>query len=145
VIVFLDTTALAAIFLDGETGRGIRELVVQEGDGVAIATVSTVEFVAFLRDLSEEASSPAAVQKVAAAFMGAIKDLVQVQPDLEEAGLLVVKFRLEPGQAQVLSAALKLRDQIRRNTAMVPQPVILATLDEEMRAAAVLEGLPVHP
>lgn len=145
MVVFLDTTALAALFLDSPEGEDMRLRLRSEGDGAAIATVTTVEFTAFLRDLSEEAVEPSAVQTIAASFLGALGDLLVVAPDMELASLLVVRHRLEPGQAQVLSAAMSLRDRIKRNTALVPDPVLFATLDPDLLEAARLEDLHVVP
>lgn len=141
MIVFLDTTALAALFLDSPEGEEMRLHLRSEGDGAAIATVTTVEFTAFLRDLSEEAIDPSAIQTIAASFLGALGDLLVVAPDMELASLLVVRHRLEPGQAQILSAAISLRDRIVRNTNLVPNPVVFATLDSGLRESAGYEGL----
>ena len=132
--------------MDGPRGAKIRSLLKREqGEGLVVAEATQVEFAAFLRDLRDEGTPMESLGEIAATYTGMVASGLILTGDTEDAVGLVVNYPLEPAQAMVLAAAIGLRDRVRRNTALVPDPVLFLSLDSALRAAAEAEGFPVGP
>lgn len=160
MIVFLDTTALASLFLEGEHSSRLKDRIKEERDGVAIAEFSQVEFAAFLRDLRDGGVPKKTIVKILDAYQGALRDVLILPDDPISATILVARSAIQPSQAVILAAAVNLRSNILRNL-MAPSPgsvelgsfelgvdlktILFATMDPVLRGAAAEEGFPLFP
>lgn len=160
MIVFLDTTALASLFLEGEQSSRLKDRIKEERDGVAIAEFSQVEFAAFLRDLRDGGVPKKTIAKILDAYQGTLRDVLILPDDPISATILVARSAIQPSQAVILAAAVNLRSNILRNL-MAPSPgsvepgslelgvdlktILFATMDPALRGAAAEEGFPLFP